>query len=41
MIGACADVALAVAELEKRGAGWPTRTRALMQEGPKGYTPPA
>jgi methylmalonyl-CoA/ethylmalonyl-CoA epimerase len=60
----CADIALAVAELEKRGAVFTSRphliarmddhdlwmaffadpdghTLALMQEAPKGYTPPA
>jgi catechol 2,3-dioxygenase-like lactoylglutathione lyase family enzyme len=59
----CADIALAVAELEKRGAVFTSRphliakmddhdlwmaffndpdghTLALMQEAPKGYTPP-
>ena len=59
----CADIALAVAELEKRGAVFASRphliakmddhdlwmaffndpdghTLALMQEAPKGYTPP-
>jgi len=60
----CADIALAVAELEKRGAVFTSKphliakmddhdlwmaffndpdghTLALMQEAPKGYTPPA
>lgn len=60
----CADIALAVAELEKRGAVFTSKPHliakmddhdlwmaffndpdghilALMQEAPKGYTPPA
>ncbi|HKH68112.1 MAG TPA: hypothetical protein VKA75_12135 [Reyranella sp.] len=54
MIGACADVAPAVAELETRGVACTStphlmalfidpdgHTLALMQEAPKGYTPPA
>jgi hypothetical protein len=45
--GAGIDVALAVAELEKRGFAFDSfkdpdgHTLALMQEAPKGYAPPA